>query len=54
VALRHADHGFILENGRVVAGGTAAELRARDDVQHFYLGVGAHGRQSAPEERRTA
>jgi branched-chain amino acid transport system ATP-binding protein len=54
VALRHADHGFILENGRVVAGGTAAELRARDDVQHFYLGVGADGRHADAEQRRTA
>jgi branched-chain amino acid transport system ATP-binding protein len=41
LALKHADHGYILENGRVVAGGTAAELRARGDVQEFYLGVGA-------------
>jgi branched-chain amino acid transport system ATP-binding protein len=45
VALRHADHGYVLENGRVVAGGTAAELEGRADVQAFYLGVGAadHG-----------
>jgi branched-chain amino acid transport system ATP-binding protein len=41
LALAHADHGYILENGRVAAGGTAAELRARSDVQEFYLGVGA-------------
>jgi branched-chain amino acid transport system ATP-binding protein len=44
VALRFAHQGYILENGRVVARGTAAELSARDDVQHFYLGVGAQGR----------
>jgi branched-chain amino acid transport system ATP-binding protein len=44
VALRFAQQGYILENGRVVAKGTAAELSARDDVQHFYLGVGAQGR----------
>ncbi|MCI0429167.1 MAG: ABC transporter ATP-binding protein [Rhodospirillales bacterium] len=40
LALKYSDHGFILENGRVAAHGTAAELSARDDVQHFYLGVG--------------
>jgi branched-chain amino acid transport system ATP-binding protein len=47
VALRHADHGYVLENGRVVAGGTAAELSARADVQEFYLGVGADNRHGA-------
>ncbi len=41
-ALRHADHGYVLENGRVVASGTAAELTARPDIRAFYLGVG-HG-----------
>ncbi|MEA2697557.1 MAG: branched-chain amino acid transport system ATP-binding protein [Myxococcales bacterium] len=40
LALRHADHGYVLENGRVVASGTAAQLEARADVQAFYLGVG--------------
>jgi branched-chain amino acid transport system ATP-binding protein len=49
VALRHADHGYVLENGRVVASGTAAELSARADVQEFYLGVGA---SSQPEGAR--
>jgi branched-chain amino acid transport system ATP-binding protein len=39
LALQYADHGFILENGRVAVSGTAQELAARDDVQHFYLGV---------------
>lgn len=45
VALRHADHGYVLENGRVVGGGTAAELSARADVQEFYLGVGSATRR---------
>jgi branched-chain amino acid transport system ATP-binding protein len=56
VALRHADHGYILENGRVVVAGSAAELRARDDVQHFYLGIGARGRESRDDgpQRRSA
>ncbi|WP_027059619.1 ABC transporter ATP-binding protein [Mesorhizobium loti] len=38
LALRYADYGYILENGRVVLSGTAEELRTREDVQDFYLG----------------
>src|SRR4029450_3597630 len=37
---RLADHHYVLEKGRVVWSGTSAELRARADVQHKYLGVG--------------
>ncbi|MFT4182719.1 MAG: ABC transporter ATP-binding protein [Rhizobium sp.] len=40
LALRYADYGYILENGRVAVAGTAEELRARDDVHDFYLGGG--------------
>ncbi len=41
VALRHADRGYVIVNGRVATSGTAAELRARSDVQRMYLGLGA-------------
>jgi branched-chain amino acid transport system ATP-binding protein len=36
---RLADHHYVLEKGRVVWSGTSVELRAREDVQHRYLGV---------------
>jgi branched-chain amino acid transport system ATP-binding protein len=36
---RLADHHYILEKGRVVWRGTSAELDARPEVQHTYLGV---------------
>jgi branched-chain amino acid transport system ATP-binding protein len=39
IALRYAHHGYILENGRVVLDGTAAELRENTDVKEFYLGI---------------
>jgi branched-chain amino acid transport system ATP-binding protein len=39
VLTRLADHHYVLEKGRVVWSGTSAELRAREDVQHRYLGV---------------
>jgi branched-chain amino acid transport system ATP-binding protein len=43
-ALAVADAAYVLENGRVVASGTAAEIRARDDVQELYLGRCSEGR----------
>jgi branched-chain amino acid transport system ATP-binding protein len=39
LVLRFADHAYVLENGRVAASGSAAELAARDDVKQFYLGA---------------
>ena len=40
VALRHVHYGYVLENGRVAGEGPAAELAAREDIRHFYLGGG--------------
>ena len=45
-ALRFAHHGYILENGRVVMEGDAAELASNEDVKEFYLGLGNSGRKS--------
>lgn len=45
-ALRFAHHGYILENGRVVMEGDAAELANNEDVREFYLGLGKGGRKS--------
>jgi branched-chain amino acid transport system ATP-binding protein len=38
-ALESADHGYVLETGRVVLEGTAATLRADDRVRQAYLGM---------------
>src|SRR5450830_1078066 len=46
VALRYADFGYILENGRVVMEGAADDLAANEDVKEFYLGVSGGGRKS--------
>jgi branched-chain amino acid transport system ATP-binding protein len=46
IALRHARHGYILENGRVVLDGEAHQLRENQDVKEFYLGIGGEGRRS--------
>jgi branched-chain amino acid transport system ATP-binding protein len=38
MALDLADHAYLIETGRVVLGGTAAELRSDDSVRKSYLG----------------
>jgi len=46
VALRYADYGYILENGRVVMDGAAQDLATNEDVKEFYLGLSSAGRKS--------
>jgi branched-chain amino acid transport system ATP-binding protein len=46
IALRYSHYGYILETGRVVLDGSAAQLRGNEDVKEFYLGVAASGRKS--------
>jgi len=45
MALQTASYGYVMENGKVVLDGTAAELASNEDVKEFYLGGG--------EERRS-
>lgn len=45
-ALRYADYGYILENGRVVLDGPAPDLLNNADVKEFYLGLSATGQKS--------
>jgi branched-chain amino acid transport system ATP-binding protein len=46
IALRYADYGYILENGRIVMDGEARALRENEDVKEFYLGMGGTDRKS--------
>ncbi len=46
VALRYANYGYILENGRVVMDGDAKGLAGNEDVKEFYLGLSSAGRRS--------
>jgi branched-chain amino acid transport system ATP-binding protein len=46
VALKYADHGYILESGRIVMDGPARVLAENKDVKEFYLGLSSEGRQS--------
>jgi branched-chain amino acid transport system ATP-binding protein len=46
MALKYAQHGYILENGRVVMDGPAAALAENADVKEFYLGIAEGKRKS--------
>ena len=43
MALSIADHGYVVENGKIVMDKPAAELLEDSDVREFYLGLGAEG-----------
>ena len=39
LALTIAEHGYVMENGRIVLDGTAAMLAQNADIKEFYLGL---------------
>jgi len=39
VALKIADYAYVMENGRVVLDGPAAQLSENEDIKEFYLGL---------------
>ncbi|MGE0151139.1 MAG: ABC transporter ATP-binding protein [Reyranellaceae bacterium] len=43
LALEVADHGYVMENGRIVLDGSAEELRQNSDIKEFYLGLNEVG-----------
>lgn len=42
-ALSLAQHGYVMENGRIVLDGTSENLRGNADIREFYMGLGAVG-----------
>lgn len=42
-ALELADHGYVMEVGRIVMDGSAESLLASEDIRNFYLGVQEEG-----------
>jgi branched-chain amino acid transport system ATP-binding protein len=46
IALKYANYGYILENGRVVMDGEGTALAENEDVKEFYLGFSSGGRKS--------
>ena len=53
-ALATADRGYVLERGRVVAEGAAAELARSSLVRHAYLGQGSGAAANAPNSPGSA
>jgi branched-chain amino acid transport system ATP-binding protein len=47
VALEIADYGYVMENGRIVMEGPAADLRSNEDVREFYLGLNLEGERKS-------
>ena len=48
MALRFADYGYILENGRVVMDGAAGDLAQNEDVKEFYVGLSTGATKVVP------
>ena len=49
MALNAADHGYVIENGRIVMEDSCERLREKEDIKEFYLGMKPEG---ARGERR--
>jgi branched-chain amino acid transport system ATP-binding protein len=43
VALKIADYGYVMENGRIVMEGPGSVLRENEDIKEFYLGLSKVG-----------
>ncbi|MFW5709363.1 MAG: ABC transporter ATP-binding protein [Chloroflexota bacterium] len=46
-ALELADYGYVMENGRIVLDGPAAQLRENEDIKEFYLGLSTTGERKS-------
>ena len=50
MALGVADHAYVMENGRVVLDGAAAQLAQNEDIKEFYLGLTQLGERKSYRE----
>jgi len=49
-ALSIAEHGYVMENGRIVLDGPASKLRDNQDIQEFYMGLSEVGGRKSYKE----
>jgi branched-chain amino acid transport system ATP-binding protein len=47
MALSISDHAYVIENGRIVMDGPAAELIENEDIKEFYLGLSKIGKRKS-------
>ena len=40
MALRHAEHGYVMEQGKIMMSAPSSELLENEDIKEFYLGAG--------------
>ena len=52
LALDIADHGYVMENGRIVLEGPAESLRQNSDIKEFYLGLNEAGARKSYRETK--
>lgn len=50
MALKIADYAYVMENGRVVLDGPAAQLAENEDIKEFYLGLTQVGARKSYRE----
>jgi branched-chain amino acid transport system ATP-binding protein len=46
-ALALADHGYVMEEGRIVLDGPGVQLRDNEDIKEFYLGLNTSGERKS-------
>ncbi|MEM7336905.1 MAG: ABC transporter ATP-binding protein, partial [Chloroflexota bacterium] len=47
VALKKASYAYVMENGRIVLDGSAAQLAENADIKEFYLGLSQVGERKS-------
>jgi branched-chain amino acid transport system ATP-binding protein len=47
VALRYAQHGYVMETGRIVLDGDARTISDNEDIKEFYLGLTGVGQRKS-------
>ena len=52
LALDIADHGYVMENGRIVLEGAAESLARNSDIQEFYLGLNEEGARKSYRDHK--